>query len=79
MTDAFAGTGEAVRSDAAVWFAAKGEAATAAGFKSTASVKGVRVYQRVRKTTGKHPEYGALQRRCCGKPRLPERRPDRSG
>jgi hypothetical protein len=67
VTQVLAGTGEAVRSDSAVFFASKGESKTAAGFKSTARVKGVRVYQRVRATTKQHPEYGALQMKVLWK------------
>ena len=68
VKDALADAGEPVRSNAATFFTGvPGAAATVAGFKSTATVEGVRVYQRKKKVTGKHPEYGALQMRVLWK------------
>lgn len=58
--------GDVVKDDAATTFADKVNAKTAAGFetrvRATSSYGGlVTVEQRLRKTTGKRPDYGALQ------------------
>jgi len=55
-------TGETVRADAA-GFMSHINGKTAAGFRTRVRQRGVAVAQSVRKTTGKHPEYGSLQMR----------------
>jgi len=57
---AFRQVGEIVRADAAEDFASY-SAKSAAGFKVRVRQRGVAVEQSLRKTTGKHPEWGALQ------------------
>jgi hypothetical protein len=52
--------GEAVKDDAAGRIAPK-SAKTAAGFKVSVTQRGVGVYQSLKKTTGKHPEWGGYQ------------------
>jgi hypothetical protein len=52
--------GEIVRADAAEDFS-QFSAKSAAGFKVRVRQRGVAVEQSLRKTTGKHPEWGALQ------------------
>lgn len=56
----FRQVGEIVRGDAAEDFS-KYSAKSAAGFKVRVRQRGVAVEQSLRKTTGKHPEWGALQ------------------
>jgi len=72
VTDAFRDVGEAVRSRAAASFAHI-DTGSAAGFQSRARQKGVAVAQRRRKTTGKRPDYGALQMRHLLRARAAER------
>jgi hypothetical protein len=60
------GTGEAVRQDAAA-FMSRINGKTAAGFRVRVRQRGVAVAQSVRKTTGKHPEYGSLQMRVLAR------------
>jgi hypothetical protein len=62
-------SGERVRSDAATRFAPT-SIVSAAGFKSKALRRGVFVGQRLRRTTGAHPEYGGLQMRRALLPAL---------
>jgi hypothetical protein len=57
---ALKGVGEVVRADAAEDFS-KYSTRSAAGFKVRVRQRGVAVEQSLRKTTGKHPEWGALQ------------------
>jgi hypothetical protein len=52
--------GELVRSDAAAR-AAPIDARTAAGYRVRVRQRGITVEQSLRKTTGKHPQYGAYQ------------------
>lgn len=52
--------GELVRSDAAARMAPI-DARTASGYKVRVRARGVAVEQSLRKTTGKHPQYGAYQ------------------
>ena len=59
---ALGAAGEIVRADAAQNFSVY-STKTAAGFKVRVRQKGVAVAQSLRKTTGQHPEYGALQMR----------------
>jgi hypothetical protein len=61
--------GETVKADAASRFASY-DTKSAAGFRSKALVRGVFVGQRLRKTTGKHPWYGALQMIVALRPAL---------
>jgi len=63
--------GELVRSDAAVRFAPI-DARSAAGYKVRVRQRGVAVEQSLRRTTGKHPQYGALQMRRALVPALHE-------
>lgn len=56
--------GEIVRRDASVRASAKGYGArTQSGYRTRVRQKGVAVEQSRRKTTGKRPEFGALQMR----------------
>jgi hypothetical protein len=57
---AFRAVGEIVRADAAADFS-KYSTRSAAGFKVRVRQRGVFVEQALRKTTGQHPEWGALQ------------------
>jgi hypothetical protein len=52
--------GELVRSDAVALFAPV-DARSAAGYRTRVRQTGVVVEQSLRKTTGRHPEYGKLQ------------------
>jgi len=52
--------GDAVKNDAAGRIAPK-SAKTAAGFKVSVTQRSVAVYQSLKKTTGKHPEWGGYQ------------------
>lgn len=54
--------GEVVRADAQDLFSDI-DATTAAGYRVVVRQRGVSVEQRLRRTTGLHPEYGALQMR----------------
>jgi len=58
----FREVGEPIRSEAAVRFASI-DRKSAAGYRVRVRQRGVIVEQSLRKTTGKHPEYGALQMR----------------
>jgi hypothetical protein len=62
LRKAFRDAGELVRSDAASRFSPI-DARSAAGYKVRVRQRGVAVEQSLRKTTGKHPQYGALQMR----------------
>lgn len=57
---ALGAAGEVVRADAAERFVGY-SAKSAAGFKVSVRQAGVSVRQSLRKTTGKRPDYGALQ------------------
>ncbi len=59
---AFRHVGDAVRADAARRFSPVDQR-TAAGYRVFVRQRGVGVEQSLRKTTGKHPEFGALQMR----------------
>jgi hypothetical protein len=61
--------GEAVRIGASFRFAST-DRRTAAGYRIRVRQRGVAVEQSLRKTTGKHPEYGALQMRRALLPSL---------
>lgn len=54
--------GEGTRADAANTMAPFSQK-TAAGYKVAVRQRGIEVRQSVRKTTGRHPEYGAFQMR----------------
>ena len=60
MRRALREVGEVVRADAAADFS-KYSARSAAGFKVRVRQRGVAVEQSLRKTTGRHPEWGGLQ------------------
>jgi hypothetical protein len=62
MRDTFRSVGEPVRSEAAIRFSTI-DARSAAGYRIRVRQRGVIVEQSLRKTTGKHPEYGSLQMR----------------
>lgn len=61
--------GEVARRDSSRRFAPI-NARSAAGYKTRVRQKGIAVEQSLRKTTGKHPEYGALQMRKALLPAL---------
>ena len=61
--------GEHVRSEAAIRFAPV-DARSAANYRVVVRRRGVNVEQRLRRTTGKHPEYGRLQMRRALLPAL---------
>jgi hypothetical protein len=65
---ALADAGEIVRADGQRLFT-KYDARSAAGFTVSVRATGVSIRQRLRKTTGQHPEYGALQMRTLLKAR----------
>lgn len=56
----FKHVGEIVQEDAAARFA-RYDTRSAAGYKVRVRQRGVAVEQSLRRTTGKHPEYGKLQ------------------
>jgi hypothetical protein len=66
---AFAGAGELVRADA-VPRLAKYSTRSAAGLRVRVRQRGVEVEQSLRKTTGVHPQFGALQMRKALLPAL---------
>lgn len=65
----FRKVGDAVKEGAAARFAGV-DARTAAGFRTGVRRTGVSVQQSLRKTTGLHPEFGALQMRRALVPSL---------
>ena len=69
LRKAFRESGELVRSDAAARFSPI-DARSAAGYKVRVRQSGVAVQQSLRKTTGKRPDYGALQMRRALLPAL---------
>jgi len=69
LAKAFREVGEHVRSDAAAMFAPI-DARSAAGYRLRVRQRGVAVVQSLRKTTGKRPDYGALQMRRALLPAL---------
>jgi hypothetical protein len=69
LRKAFREVGELVRSDAAARFSPI-DARSAAGYKVRVRQRGVAVEQSIRKTTGRHPEYGAMQMRRALLPAL---------
>ena len=54
--------GDAVKADASGRFAPV-DARSAAGYRTVVRQRGIAVEQSIRRTTGQHPEYGALQMR----------------
>jgi hypothetical protein len=75
MRDTFRAVGEPVRSEAAIRFSTI-DARSAAGYRTRVRQRGVIVEQSLRKTTGKHPEYGALQMRRALLPALAANEPE---
>jgi len=75
MRDTFRAVGEPVRSEAAIRFAPI-DARSAAGYRTRVRQRGVIVEQSLRKTTGKHPEYGKLQMRRALLPSLAHQEPE---
>ena len=69
----FRETGEAVRSDAQGRFEPV-DAGSAAGYRVVVRQRGVSVEQARRRTTGRHPQYGALQMRVALIPALEAKR-----
>jgi hypothetical protein len=61
--------GEHVRQDAGSRFS-RYDARSAAGYKTRVRQRGVAVEQSLRRTTGKHPEFGSLQMRRALVPAL---------
>jgi hypothetical protein len=61
--------GDHVKTDAAVRMAHI-DARSAAGYKTRVRQRGIAVEQSIRRTTGKHPEFGALQMRKALVPAL---------
>jgi hypothetical protein len=74
MRDTFRAVGEPVRSEAAIRFAPV-DARSAAGYRVRVRQTGVIVEQSLRRTTGKHPEYGKLQMRRALLPSLAHQEP----
>lgn len=75
IRSAFRDVGEVVRADAASRFGAY-DAHTAAGFRVVVRQRGIAVEQSLRKTTGRHPDYGALQMRRGLLPAVAEKEPE---
>ena len=67
----FRDVGDPVKRDAAALFSDI-DARSAAGYRTVVRQRGVAVEQKFRKTTGKHPEFGALQMRRALVPALEE-------
>src|SRR4029077_10549899 len=62
MRATFRKVGDPVKQDAAALFQ-RYDAGSAAGYKTRVRQRGISVEQSLRKTTGKHPEFGRLQMR----------------
>lgn len=62
VRDELRNVGDIVRRDATLRFAGT-DTRSAAGYRTRVRQRGVAVEQSIRKTTGKHPEFGALQMR----------------
>lgn len=75
LRDEIRQAGGHVRDDAAEKFAGY-DAKTAAGYRVIVRQRGVAVEQKLRKTTGKHPEFGRLQMRKALVPALDENTDD---
>src|SRR5215831_3188478 len=75
MRDTFRQVGEPVRSEAAIRFAAV-DARSARGYRVRVRQTGVIVEQSLRRTTGKHPEYGKLQMKRALLPALRDEEPE---
>jgi hypothetical protein len=67
--------GDLVRTDAAGRFAHY-DAKSAAGYRTRVRQRGIAVEQSLRKTTGRHPEFGRLQMREALIPALDENEDD---
>jgi hypothetical protein len=63
--------GDVVKRDAAARFSAV-DTRSAAGYRTAVRQRGIAVEQRLRKTTGQHPEWGAYQMRKALLPALRE-------
>jgi hypothetical protein len=64
--------GDIVRDDARRRFAGV-DARSAAGYRTVVRARGVAVEQRLRRTTGAHPEYGAMQMRQALSPAVDDK------
>lgn len=73
LREIFRETGEAVREDAASRFS-RIDANSASGYRVRVRQRGVSVEQSKRRTTGLHPQYGALQMRIALIPGLEAKR-----
>jgi hypothetical protein len=69
VREAFKQVGEIVRKDSATLFSTV-DTRSAAGYRVYVRQRGVAVEQSIRKTTGKHPEFGKLQMRRALVPAL---------
>jgi hypothetical protein len=69
LRSALKDVGEVVRRDATGLFSPV-DPRSAAGYKTRVRQRGVAVEQSLRRTTGRHPEYGALQMRSALVPAL---------
>ena len=67
--------GDVVRDEAQSRFSSV-NSRSAAGFKTRVRQRGIAVEQSIRKTTGKHPEYGSLQMRKALLPALMSKEDD---
>lgn len=67
--ETFRSVGESVRVDAVARFAGT-DSRSAAGYRTRVRQRGIAVEQSLRRTTGKHPEYGRLQMRRALEPAL---------
>jgi hypothetical protein len=74
VRDTFRKVGDIVKVDAAAKFAAY-DVRSAAGYRTVVRQRGVSVEQSLRRTTGLHPDYGALQMRKALLPALSEDEP----
>ena len=75
VREAFRKVGDSVKLDAVQRFAPI-DARSAAGYRTRVRQRGVIVEQSLRKTTGKHPEYGALQMKRALLPAQAQQEPE---
>ena len=68
-------TGDAVKTEASSLFG-KYDAKSAAGYKTVVRQRGINVEQSLRKTTGKRPDFGALQMRKALAPAAEDKQPE---
>lgn len=75
VRDTLRKVGDTVKLDAARRFSAY-DRRSAAGYRTRVRQRGIAVEQSLRRTTGKHPEFGALQMRRALVPALTENEPE---